>query len=294
MRLRPDARLLFALLPLLLAPTTATAQTYDDAPLHTPIAFPDDSLPTTWPAFRATLETLAPQRLDVARLSALQQHLFALISADAKQRAARGEPVLPARDAKLAEMYEWGASLGVAGSELVAARLRGRGGDSTLMVELPGSFGLHFDSAYTLIAEDDGWLVRFPHYFMPGPMLRQPLENGAMTTVAVLSTLFANDSSGASQATIAIIAAQQDPEQMAGFWLNRFGIPSFAVVEPPVADAVRAYRSRHENAPLVNELVVFALPRGTILFVYSGALGTFEANHAHFVDLMQSLRVRSE
>jgi hypothetical protein len=205
--------------------------------------------------------------------------------------------VLPASDARLAEMYEWGASLGIAGTELVAARLRGRGVDSTLTVELPGSFTLHFDSAYMLIAEDDGWLVRFPHYFMPGPMLRRPLENGAVTTVAVLSTLFADDSStalGASQATIAIIAAQQDPAEMAAFWLNRFGIPSFAVVEPPVAEAVRAYRSRQENAPLINELVVFALPRGTILFVYSGALGTFEANHPHFVDLMRSLRVRSE
>jgi len=304
MRLRPDhrvpftpTRLIIALLALALASTNARAQSFDASPLQAPAAVPADSLPPTWPAFRALLETTAPQQLSVARLTTLQQHLFALISADAKRRAAIGEPLLAAGDSGLGEMYAWAARLGVPGADLVAARLRGASGDSALGASLPASFGLRFDSLYTLVAEDDGWLVRFPHYFMIGPMLRQPARSGAVTTVAVLSTLFAPDSSsaaGAAPATIAIIAAQLPAPEMTSFWLERFGIPPFAVVDAPVPEAARAYRSRSEGDPVINELVVFALPRGTILFVYSGAEGPFEANRAHFVDLIESLRVRAE
>lgn len=301
MRRRAERRLLLALPWLLLAPAALGAQTtdgaaYDAAPLAASIVFPDDSLPTDWPGFRTTLESISPAGLSLDRLRTLQEHLYALISADAKRRAAAREPVFPQRgDAALAQMFAWGENLGLMGAGQVAARLRGD--TARAHARYPGSFSVSFDSAYTLMAEDDGWLVRFPHYFMIGMAQRQPLENGVTTTLAVLSTLFAADSStplGASQATIAIIAAPQNAQEMAAFWLERFDVPPFARVDPPVPHATAAYRMRAENSPFITEIVVFALPRGTVLFAYVGALGTFEANHAHFVDLMESLRVRRQ
>ena len=306
-RAEPATALALALL--LSVPSALSAQTvqdsgaaaasgaYDMAPLLVPIAFPDDSLPTDWASFRAHLQSLSPQGISLDELRTLQEHVYAHISADVKRRAAAGEPLLPVeRDSTLTDMFAWGRNLGVIGAGVVAAVLSGQAAAGFAQARYPGSFSVRFDSMYTLIAEDDGWLVRFPHYFMIGLAQRQPIDNGVTTTIAVLSTLFADDSSsaaGASQATVAIIAAPQEAAEMAAFWLDRLGVPIYTRVEPPVPGATAAYRVHPEGSPFITEAVVFALPRGTIIFSYVGALGAFEANRPHFVDLMRSLRVRN-
>ena len=63
---------------------------------------------------------------------------------------------------------------------------------------------------------------------------------------------------------------------MAAFWLDRLGVPIYTRVEPPVPGATAAYRVHPEGSPFITEAVVFALPRGTIIFSYVGALGAFE------------------
>lgn len=271
------------------------SQTFDTRPLRSPAAFPANGLPTEASAFMAWLgaqgHTLPEEGVVVAR-----EHLFAIISADVKERARLGTPVLPpTRDSTVALLFQWGHRLGLPGTRLVAQRL----GVSPSPADPPAlqttGFTIEFDSLYTLVAEADGWLVRFPHYFMIGTAARQPLGNGQETSVAVLSTLFAQDSTvrpGASQATILLVSARGSTAELAAFWLAQLGLSPSDTVVSPSTSAVRAYRGRDASSKMTKELVVFAPSGRAVLAAYVGLDGTFETNYPHFVDLLRTLRIR--
>jgi hypothetical protein len=275
--------------------SAAGAQAFDTHPLRTPVAFPADSMPVHADGFKTWL--YSADSLSESRRVAAREHLFALISEDAKMRVRAGRPPFPQEgDTALAGLFVVGHELGVPGAGLVAAALdAGIATRPLAPIAMPG-FTLSFDSLYTLVAEADGWMIRFPHYFMIGTATRQLMANGAESSIAVLSTLFAkhagDDDPGASQATILIVSARTPPAEMAAFWLGQVGLQPTETAAAPTPAAVRAYRGLDAATGMARELVVFAPPGRTVLILYIGREGTHAANRPHFLNLLNTLRVR--
>jgi hypothetical protein len=283
----------FSVLSLAFASGVA-GQAFDAKPLRTPIAFPVDSMQTTWPAFRSWLQEAPPSTLQ-AHLAQVREHLYALISANAKERTVAGEPPLPPEgDSALAELFDWGDCLGIPGAALVGAKLRSQAEPPSTRTPATPDFAIRFDSLYTVTAKADDWTIRFPYYFMIGSVTRQKAANGAETSAVMLSTLFARDSTtvpGASQATILVLSAQVPPPAITEFWLSLIGLAPSDTMKTPTPLAVAAYGGRDARLRMNRELVVYASPRGTILFIYTGLDGSYEANRPHFIDLMNTLRI---
>ncbi|HEX3160287.1 MAG TPA: hypothetical protein VHQ45_17335 [Gemmatimonadaceae bacterium] len=230
-------------------------------------------------------------------LVAAREHLFAIISEDAKTRARAGRPPFPPEgDTALAGLFALGHELGLPGAGLVAAALdAGVAARPLAPIATPG-FTLHFDSLYTLTADANGWMIRFPHYFMIGTATRQRMANGSESSIAVLSTLFAKhataDALGASQATVLIVSAPTPAAELAAFWLAQVGLQPTETTSVPTPSALGAYRGLDAATGMVRELVVFAPAGRTVLFLYIGREGTHEANRPHFLNLLETLRVR--
>ena len=274
---------------------SADAQAYELRPLRAPTAFAVTSMPTEPGPFMSWLGTRA-NTLSEDGVSAAREQLFAIIAAAVKQRVRSGSPALaPSPDSLVAQLYEWGHRLGLPGARLVALRLgySPRPSDPAPL-ETPG-ISIRFDSMYTVVGEADGWMVRFPHYFMIGTASRQLLGNGAETGILVLSTLFAKDATarpGASQATIMLLSAGVPAPEMTAFWLQQLGMTPGDTVANTAHAAVRTYRARDSKTRMTKEMVVFAPAGRTILAVYAGNDGTYETNRPHFLDLLNSLRIR--
>lgn len=272
------------------------AQAFDLRPLRAPTAFAATSMPTEAEPFMSWLSSQA-SALPEDGVFAAREQPFAIIAADAKRRVRSGAPTLPpSPDSLVAQLYEWGHRLGLPGSRLVAQRLgfAPSSGDPK-PIETPG-IRILFDSMYTVVGEADGWMVRFPHYFMIGTASRQLLGNGAETSVVVLSTLFAKDSTvrpGASQATIMLLSASVPAPEMTAFWLQQLGIAPSDTAVNTSRSAVRTYQARDAQARMSKEMVVFSPAGRTILAVYVGNDGTYETNRPHFLDLLNTLRIRS-
>jgi hypothetical protein len=224
-----------------------------------------------------------------------REQVFAIVSGDVKERVRLGTPLLSqTRDSSLALLFAWGHRLGLPGTRLVAQRLGFSPHPSDSRAIETAGFKIEFDSLYTLVAEADGWMVRFPHYFMIGTASRQPLSDGRETSVAVLSTLFAKDSTerpGASQATILLVSARGSAADFAGFWLAQLGLSPSDTAVSASPSAVRTYRGRDGSSRMNKELVVFEPPGRAILAAYFGLDGTFETNYPHFLDLLRTLRI---
>ena len=273
----------------------AAAQEFDLEPLTLPAAFPTNGLPRDWHDFRAFLETPEARATD---LTMLREHLYAIISADAKARVDHGEPPYPQDgDTTLAEKFEWAGLMGLPGAGQVAAALRGTSAAPDESIETPG-FEIRFDSAYTLVSRQDGWAVRFPHYFMIGAAVRQPMTNEVEGSIAMISTLFAAhtpnpaDELGASQATLLVMSAAWDPAEMTAYWLDQFGLSPNDTVDVPDPSAIGAYRGRAESVRMNMEFAVFAPSGRTIVVGYMGVDGTYESNRPHYLNLLRTLRVR--
>ncbi len=272
----------------------AHAQAYDARPLRSPAAYPSNRLPTEPAALVRWLEQNA-RTLPEEGIVAAREQIFAIVSADAKRRANAGTPVLPiGTDTSIARLYEWAHHLGLPGARLVALRL-GSAPNATdpRSIDTPG-FTIAFDSLYTLTADADGWRVRFPHYFMIAVAQRQRMNDGLETSIAMLSTLFAKDSTrdpGASQATILLVSAPVPAPQLAASWLEQLGMGSGDTIPNHSPGAVRTYRARNAVSRMVRELVVMAPPGRAIVVAYIGLDGTFETNRPHFLNLLATLRV---
>ena len=284
-------RLWFVATILTVSGTSASAQKFSSDPLQNRIAHPKDSLPDTWPAFKVWLQQQSA--LSAEQLPGVRERLYAYISADARQRAASGRELIPVPgDSLLQDLFNWADRLGVPGSALVAQKLDGSRSDSA---QTSPGFTISFDSLYTLVAVEEGWRIRLPYYFMIGATTRQTLANGVETSVAIISTLFAQDSTeipGASQATIFIVSALTSPAELTAFWLGQLSIQPTETMPTPTRSALRAYRARDAAIRMTKELVVFAPAGRTILFMYVGRDGTYEANRPHFIDVLNTLMVR--
>lgn len=277
-------------------PDALQAQSYSAEPLKLPVAMPADSLPADRQAFGEWLMERASS-LDFDTTQLAREHVYALISADAKERYARTFSAYPARaDTGLARLFTWASQLGVYGAAEVAAAIATGAEDGSTGGTRQGLQLIFAPPDYILIAKDLAWMVQFPHYFMVGMMERKTLENGFDNSVVILSTLFAANAppqSGASQATIVLASASATtPAPYALFWLQRLGFTSADTIARPVPNALRTYRNYDETNRMWKEVSVFQIPDGVVVIAYLGLDGTFQANRAHYVDLLRTLRVR--
>ena len=277
-------------------PMPAAAQDFSPTPLSAPTGFPRDSLPQTASGFIPWLE-LRSSALTPAQAQLVREHLYALISETVKQRfTLTHSGNLPSGDSALAQLFTWAHRLGVPGAGAVATAVLPGSMNAAVPVPTDG-FDLAFSApAFSLAAREGRWLVRFPYYFMVGTLTHQHLNNGLDNDVAVLSTLTASNAApigGASQATILLASAQTtDLPSYAAFWLGLAGLALQDSMASPVPQAIRAFRKFDAATSIWKELVVFQIPSGSLVVVYSGLDGTYQANRPHYLDVVASLRVR--
>jgi hypothetical protein len=274
-------------------PSSAGCQDYGSQPLLAPVAYPADGLPVDAKEFMEWLD----EAIALPDTFALREHVYAHIAERVKRRYAEAGSVTPdPGDNLLANLFLWSHRFGVPGSGQVASLFDGVPTKSDPGMVADG-FSLTFDPpSFSLVSNNAGWMVRFPYYFMPGVPVRQRTNNGLVTDIALVSTLTAaNDEAvgGASQATILMLSAQTtDVPAFAAFWLASVGLQPQDTTSNPVPNAVKTYRGLVEGSSIWVELVVFEIPSGALLLVYSGLDGTFQTNYPHFVDLLNTLRVR--
>jgi hypothetical protein len=256
---------------------------------------PNDSLPGTPHAFLGWLRG-QDRRTLAGREQQLREHIYALISEVVKQRFGLTRVTdLPQSDTVLAQLFSSADSFGVPGAGDVAQAI-GVFPTQTRTADPGAGFHLTFSAPMFSLATDSGkWMVRFPYFFMIGTVTRQPLANGMENDVATLSTLTAANSApltGASQATILLLSAQTaDLPSYVAFWLQQLQMAPTDTVSNPVPQATRSYRRFDPAARLWKELVALRIPSGSMLVAYIGLDGTYQANRAHFLDLLTSLRV---
>ena len=277
------------------AATRSGAQAYSTAPLVGAAAFPADGLPTAPIGFVGWLRTNATSPTE-GQAAIFREHLYAILSADARSRFAATRKTLPVRDSVLAALYDLADRMGLPGGALVAASLFPPLKPATPFTGIDSAFSLAYgDGMFTLTARDRGWRVRFPHYFMIGRIQRQQGAGGAVTDVVNLSTLFAANApaiSGASQGTILLLGSSKPEDaEFVATWMARLGFPpALDPAESPLPGAP-AYYMRDAATQLRKNLVILRLPQATLVAAYIGLDGTYEVNRPHFVDLLKSLHV---
>jgi hypothetical protein len=281
---------------MLAAPGAAAGQNFSSAPLSAPAAMPSDSLLSTPQAFLDWLRTHDSSAFS-SHEQEIREHLYALIGEIARRRFALTHTIdLPMGDSTLAQLFTWADRFGVPGAGDVARAINPQGTGS--VTPDPGNgFQLSFSGPGFSLATDHGkWMVRFPYFFMIGPTTRQHLANGMDNDVVTLSTLTAANSpptGGASQATILILSGQTpDLPAYVAFWLRQLQISPADTTANPVPQATRSYRHFDASSQLWTELVALRIPSGSLVVVYVGLDGTYQANRPHFLDLLTSLRVR--
>lgn len=286
-----------AIAALTVSATSAAAQAFSTAPLAEKAAFPEDGLPAAPVAFVGWLRTNAASVTE-GQAAMLREHLYAILSADARRRFAATGATLPARDSVLAALYDLADRMGLPGGALVAASLFPVPKPTAPVAAVDSAFSLGFGHGmFTLAARDRGWRVRFPHYFMLARVQRERLAGGVETDVVVLSTLFAANApaiGGASQASIMLLSSPNpDDAEFVATWMARLGFaPTLAPAESPLPGAP-AYYTRDAAMHLRKNLVILRLRRTTLVAAFIGLDGTYEANRPHFVDVLTSLDVSS-
>jgi hypothetical protein len=225
----------------------------------------------------------------------VREHLYFLIGSTAHaHRRATGELFPTGPHAELASLYAYASRLGLYGAGLVARAL-GDTGEASLKPLLPGAaIRMEFAAPYfTLRSESNQWSLRIPYYFMVSGAETQVPNNGVETEALMLSTLFGKHRGipGHSQATVMMVVARPtESKDFIAYWLRLVGVAPGDTVASQLRGAT-TYRSSGGAPPFEKEIV--ALERGpiTLLVAYIGLPGTYEANRADFLALLESLEV---
>jgi hypothetical protein len=225
----------------------------------------------------------------------VREHLYFLIGSAAQaHRRATGELFPTAPHADLASLYAYASRLGLYGAGLVARAL-GDTGETALEPVLPGAaIRMEFAAPYfTLRSESNRWSLRLPYYFMVSGAETNVANNGIETEALMLSTLFGKHRGlpGHTQATVMLVAARPaESKAFIGYWLRLLAVAPGDTVPSQLRGAT-TYRSSGGAPPFEKEIV--ALERGpiTVLVGYIGLPGTYEANRADFLALLESLEV---
>ena len=264
-----------------LALMPAGAQGWSTAPLRAPTPTPRDGLPSDRGAFnqwlRAHKDTLTPDQARVAR-----ERLFVYVSAEAK---VRGGTLPTPGDTGAIGPFVLAAGLGDPGALLVMSQWTGA--KPPYEVDHRG-LKVRFESPYLTAGSTDGqWRVCYPFFFMTEPVGLDAPPGKVPAETVILSTLVAPDKTpaGASAAHVFIAAVQ--PKDSARF-VNE-AVASFALHPMGPTETPGAWYRGDDKAPMPSVAVVKRLPKRVVLFVYTGARGTFETNRTHFETLVARL-----
>lgn len=273
-------------------PTRANAQEFDPSFVANSALLPADSMGMI---YRAVSSWVSQQTLgvDPSLAPGAREDLYRVIaSAIHYATEDTATPYLMGSNAG-AEMFDLGTYLGVYGAGLVAAALAASpdlGVGEALLPEPPLS--LSYSHPIFRLASEQGWSIQFPYYFMPWAMQEAELTGGTAQFVA-LSTLHAVNTSqpGTSQSTILIIASR-DPLNT-GFveaWRTSFAVPAEASCsseEWHLPDLVDRWCFTHEGG-IPTEFGFVENDEGTVIIVYSGLPGPYEANRDQFLALLRT------
>ena len=227
-----------------------------------------------------------------------REHLHALIDARVKESYTKqGALRAPEPDRQLAILYSWAGRLGVYGSDLVYAAVRGDHPISPPAGPRPPSgIGITLQGeSLVLQSTDPSWRTAVPFHFFPFAIRDDVAADGQRTQAVAISTGTAQDTAppGYSQATIALFYVQgantSDFEQQ---WLLRFQMPSETATK---SIELTNYQSRTAYDPisrLHKEVVFVQAEKGSFVVLFSGLDGTYQANRLHFADFLRLARLR--
>lgn len=260
-----------------------SAQPYSPEVLQRAPALPQDSLEF----FISQLEPwLEDQREGISPEAAvaLREPLYRVI-----QTLVQEESLDEASNHRVAMLFDWASSLGVFGAGLVAADLAPDEPSYRSRAVLPEPpFTLTYERPLFTLTSENAWRIRFPFYFMPWAMGLSP-EMGEGEFVA-LSTLHGPSEPQASQATILIVGVQgEDPSDLLELWRPRLGIPESANCDADDWPIEGVGHACHSMERINVETGVVRSQWGSLLLVFSGLEGTFEANRSHFLALLAGL-----
>ena len=290
---RPQMRLLLALLAAFCLCANATAGPYSEEPFTRPVFDRARMLVeavqlNNW--LNANFATLSQ-----GQRQAVREHVHALIDSRLKEQYATSKSLIPAPDPVLALMYSWAARLGVYGAADVFAVVRGPsplqpvGGPSP-----PLGIAVTLKGERLELSSVGNWSVAVPVNFFIFDLRNAEEPSGMASQAAGISTGTAPDAAapGYSQATIALFYAE-DPDLQAftARWTERLGIPEPVQPEEVQGSAYRSRRAFDQASRLHKEVVFLPSSKGSLAVVYAGLDGTFQWNRPHFVDLLNNLRV---
>src|SRR5690606_12501200 len=96
-----------------------------------------------------------------------------------------------------------------------------------------------------------------------------------------------------SQATIALVAVQgASPFKFEQEWLQRFQVPPETAAVPVGATGHQSRTTYDRVTRLHTEVVFVAAEKASLVILYSGLDGTYQANRPHFVDFLRTAQFR--
>lgn len=240
----------------------------------------------------ANRASLGPEQAQGAR-----EHLYFLIGSAAQAQFRASGRLLPPRDTLgFVALLDQGTRLGLYGTGLVARTVAGKRAGDLAPALLPDEpLRLTFSAPEFTVSSSRGWRLRFPYYFMIGGLQVAVPNNGVETETVVLSTLFARhgDRPGHSQATLLVLsAAPVDTSAFYAFWLNALGLSAADRVERPLLPGSTTYRAFDARISMNKEVVTLSRGGRAFVFAYTGLPGTFEANRADALEVVNSLAIR--
>lgn len=195
-----------------------------------------------------------------------------------------------------ATLFDLATYLGVYGAGLVARDLAESDDLELASPLLPTSpMRMQYSRPLFELAWDGGWAVSFPYYFMVWGADVAPADAGGTGFVAI-STLHGRHTVAprTSQATILMVTTRETgTEEFSVEWRRNLGIPDEAMCEADDWPIVATHRACHENLEgVMVEAGILTSAWGSVLLVYSGLGGTFEANRPHFHAFLESFHWR--
>lgn len=222
---------------------------------------------------------------------AVREHVYFLIGAAVQQWYQEHGSVFYGGDNPIVPLlFNWGSRLGVYGADLIVPDLIGEL-DAVRGSPLSGRFHLEWESPLLRVhTADSSWSARMPYYFMLWQVEQIDIR-GVLTDALVVSPLFAphEEIEGSSQATIMLLSAVQPLEDFAAGWKVQFGLQDAPSGGSDILSSATVVRGVDATAPLHKEALFWMAGERSFVALFTGLSGTFQANHVHFVNFVQSL-----
>ena len=239
-------------------------------------------------------------RLEPQRRQVFLEGLYVLLSSYVAHTHAEIRRVLPSgEDLLLRSLLSWAEPLGAYGGHLAYNEMLGREDlpdvePMPALLPVPPEFALALEGdMLRLSSARGGWSVEVPYYFMVFGLSEFDTKNGPRTQLAIVSTGAAKHEGipGQSQGSLRLFAGPgQSGGDFARYWQLTLGFDSGSKREALGIADLKSLKRFDAEARIHTEIVSWQGANGPLVVYYAGVQGVYEANRAHFLDFVRSLR----